>query len=566
MEGKQFIKRFYAANKLNFAVILFAHLLNVVITLILAYEMQRVIDIAASGTLSELLTVVYRLLGIIGTCAVYVLLRSVFLPRYKARASRQYKDYAYENCLKKSISEFGKSGSAEYISALTNDLNIIEQNYIANIFGMIENILIFIGALAMMIYYSPILSAVGVGATLIPFGMSMLFGKTLGKREKEASDKNGSFVHFVSDSLNGFSVIKNFKIEDKIGGLFAHNNADLERTKEKRDRASVFMSEVNPLLGALVQFAVFGVGAYLCITQPQNMTPGILIMFVQLMNCVITPITVVPRTLAERKACKPLINKVAELSRHEENDGKELTAAHEHAIELNNVNFAYIEGQNVINDLSCTFEKNKSYAIVGASGSGKTTLFNLLLGMHDDYTGSIAYDGNELNNIRSDSLYDCISLVSQNIFVFDDTVGNNITLWKDTDKAALDEAVEKAALSDLVQEKGIDYDCGLNGGNLSGGQKQRISVARGFIKHAPLLLMDEATSALDAETAARINSEILDIKDTTKIVITHRLDENTLERYDKILFMKNGAIAESGTFAELIKANGLFASMYKLAQ
>lgn len=567
MTRKQLIKQFYIANKFNFAVIMFAYILAGVAEVSIAYLLQSVIDIAAGGTLDDLLISVYYIIGVMAALALTTVLNTYVLPHFTAKASRQYKNFVYNNLLKKDIESFNRDGSATYISALTNDLATIQTQYVCNIFGMVYNVLVFIGAIALMLINSPILTGVGVAMSLIPLVLSIFLGKKIGKAEKEVSDKNSEFIHFVNDSLNGFSVVKSFKIEKKIGELFGKNNQSLENAKERKNRASKLLEQLCSVFSGLAQFVVFGIGAYMCIAYPEIMSVGTIILFVQLMNQVVNPIVNIPQYYALRKSCIPLIDKVAKnLSATADIENKTLTASLENAITISNLSFGYTDDETVINDLCYTFERNKSYAIVGASGSGKSTLFNLLLGTYENYVGSICYDGKELKNISVDSLYDCISIVSQNVFVFDDTVENNITMYKETDRALLEEVVSKSALGELADEKGLEYGCGVNGSNLSGGQKQRISIARGLLKKAPLILVDEATSALDAETASTVNAEILGLPDTAKIVITHRLDESTLKKYDKILFMKNGRIAEDGTFDELIKADGLFASMFKLAQ
>ncbi len=566
-DRKQFIRQFYRANKLNFAVIFILNLAEVAVSLLIAYLLQQILDIASEGTTDDLKIALFYTIGVAAAFLTVALLRMYFLPHYKAKAARQYKNFIYNQLLQKSIVSFSKDGAAGYISALTNDLNTIEQNYIENIFDMIENILLFVGAIALMLYNSPLLTSIGVGVSLIPLVLSVVMGGMIGKREKAVSDKNGEFVHFVSDSLNGFNVIKNFKVESKIANLFRKNNAVVERAKETKNRSVILIRSLCGFFGVIAQFAVFAVGAYICITSPDKLSVGTIIMFVQLMNYVVNPLTSVPQAIALRRACIPLIDKVAEmLSEKDVGENRNFSATLDNSITLSDVSFGYTDDKKVINGLSYTFEKDKAYAIVGASGSGKTTLFNLLLGMYDNYEGSIRFDDNEMKNITTDSLYDRIALVSQNVFVFDDTIANNITMYGEADKAEIDRVVEQVALKDLIDEKGADYCCGLNGKNLSGGQIQRISIARGLLKRAPLLMMDEATSALDVETAAHINAEILNVPNTTKIVITHRLDEQTLKLFDSILFMKNGEIAETGTFDELMKSDGLFASMYKLSQ
>ena len=165
-----------------------------------------------------------------------------------------------------------------------------------------------------------------------------------------------------------------------------------------------------------------------------------------------------------------------------------------------------------------------------------------------------------------ESLYDVVSIVEQNVFVFDDTILNNITMYQEFDSTVLDNVINMSGLSKLVSEKGLDYYCGENGSNLSGGEKQRISIARSLLKNYRLLLMDEATSALDNETSMNIVDEILSIPNLLKIIITHNLNEKLLEKFDEIVVLKEGKIVEKGNFNDLMKENNIFASLYKVSQ
>ena len=189
---------------------------------------------------------------------------------------------------------------------------------------------------------------------------------------------------------------------------------------------------------------------------------------------------------------------------------------------------------------------------------------NLLLGKYNNYSGNIYYNDTELKEISIDSLFEISSFVEQNVFVFDDSIINNITMYSNIDEELLNEAINKSGLAKLIEEKGSDYRCGENGCNLSGGEKQRISIARALVKNSQLLLLDEATSALDNETSASITNNLLAIDNTTKIMITHRLDEEILTKFDEIIVMKNGNIVEYGTYKELMDNNAIFKSLVEL--
>ena len=163
-----------------------------------------------------------------------------------------------------------------------------------------------------------------------------------------------------------------------------------------------------------------------------------------------------------------------------------------------------------------------------------------------------------------DSLFETSSFVEQNVFVFDDSIINNITMYSNIEEDLLNQAIAKSGLTALIEEKGRDYRCGENGCNLSGGEKQRISIARALVKKSHLLLLDEATSALDNEISASITNNVLAIDKTTKIMITHRLDEEILKKFDEIIVMKNGSIVEYGTYKALMDNNATFKSLVQL--
>ena len=202
------------------------------------------------------------------------------------------------------------------------------------------------------------------------------------------------------------------------------------------------------------------------------------------------------------------------------------------------------------------FEKGKSYLIVGHSGCGKSTLINLLLGGYDNYEGSITIGGTELRQINKEVLYETVSSISQNNFIFDGTILDNITMFSDKEFSNLNLVLEQSGLRKVIQEKGIDYICGENGIGLSGGERQRIAIARCLLISNPIVIMDEGTASLDIETAFSVENEILDIDGLTRIVISHRLYESLLKRYDEIIVLNNGNVVEHGDYSSLMESKG----------
>ena len=182
------------------------------------------------------------------------------------------------------------------------------------------------------------------------------------------------------------------------------------------------------------------------------------------------------------------------------------------------------------------------------------------------FGGEILYDGTPLRDIDSEALYELVSVIQQNVFVFNASIRDNITMFSSFPDEKVENAATLSGLSALIEQKGEDYLCGENGSGLSGGEKQRISIARSLLRNSQVLLADEATAALDRATAYQVTDAILNLDGITRITVTHALDESLLRRYDCILTLKAGEIIESGSFSELMEKKGYFYSLYTVSQ
>lgn len=563
MNKKIFIKEMYKKNKLNFAILLFTAFLNVIINISISVMLQKMLDLSYGSNLNKFYSASISMLLIIFLIMLMIVIDAIIKPIYRRKGMRKYKEYAFKNILNKSISSFSENETSEYISSLTNDLKYIEENYFTSIFDLIIDIFSFLSALTLMFIYNYVLAIVAIVFSLLPFIIAICLGGKLSKYENEISNKNASFVHFIKDSFNGFSTIKSFKAEDKLNHLFEKKDSELENAKVKASRIGWLIQGLGIITNVIAQFGVFFVGGYLCIVK-NSITPGIIVAFVQLMNYIVGPLSKIPNTLSKRKAAIPLIEKLANLCINMDEIDKE-EVIFENSIKVENLTFSYDE-KIILNNINFKFEKNKSYAIVGASGSGKSTLLNLLMGRLEKYEGSIYFDNQDLKNISKSSLAETISLVEQNVFIFDDSIMNNITMYQEVDKDIINDIIIKSGLEKIIKEKKEDYRCGEGGTNLSGGEAQRISIARALLKNSKIMMMDEATSALDNETANKILSQILSLNNITKIIITHRLEKEELSKFDEILVFKNGELVEFGKFDKLVNNNGTFKLLYSLGK
>lgn len=564
---KQLTAQFYQKNRLNFGIALFGALLSGSLNLIVSWIMQQLIDVAsgAEGTFG-FETLAWISGGFLVFCAAVMLLTYFSEPRFLARAMRQYRDFAFRRLTEKSISSFRDESTATYLSALTNDAASIEADDLAQQLSVITKLVTAAGALAMMLYYSPLLTAVAIGLTLLPLVASLLTGKQLQTLERRVSDRNRDFTAALTDCLNGFSVVKTFRAEREIFRLFSESNWALEQEKFRKNRVRRMVGMIGAGTGIVAQLGVFLIGAGMAL-DGYGLTAGTVILFVNLMNFLIEPVATLPGLLASRRAARGLIEKLAEaLEKSDGAVGTRQLAPLREGLRLEHVSFGYEEGKDVLHDVSVVFEAGKAYAVVGGSGCGKSTLLHLLSASCTGYCGTIHFDDTELREIAPESLYEQISVIQQNVFVFDASLRDNITMFRDFPHDAVDSAIERAHLNALVEERGEGYRCGEGGKGLSGGEKQRVSVARSLLKRSSVLLADEMTAALDAKTAHEVTSDLLALDGITRIVVTHGLEEALLRSYDGIIVLKDGRIAEQGRFDELMAQKGYFYALFTVSQ
>ena len=564
---KSYVKEFYRGNKINFIISLTEVLFNTAGALVVSWLLQQIIDlIAGNNETFSLLQLLFISLGLLGGIIIAYLITYKFKPKFITKGISQYKEYIFEEITKKNISAFFGENSSTYISALTNDIQTIEKGYLWNSFGILTSSLTFIGALTLMFWYSPLLTLFAIGISLVPLLASLLTGSKMAKAEENVSKQNEVYTSTLKDALGGFSVIKSFKVEKEMIKIFKDNVKKLAKCQEKKQKLSIIIEMLGMSAGILAQLGVFIFGAYLALSG-RGVTAGITIVFVQLMNFVLNPINTIPTLLAERKAAKGLVNKIAvSLSQNIREDKKSDFNSLTKEISIENLTFGYEKDKTILDNINYKFELGKKYAIVGTSGSGKSTLLNLLMASRDDYNGNIKYDNEELRNISSDNLYEVEGIIQQNVFIFNATIKDNITMFQEFSDADIENAIKLSGLSKLIEEKGKDYLCGENGSGLSGGEKQRISIARSLLRKTQVLLVDEATAALDKETAFQVSNAILNLDGVTSIVVTHSLDEGLLKKYDEIITLKNGKIVEAGSFDNLLNQKGYFYSLYTVSQ
>ena len=562
---KNYVKLFFKENKLVAFLSMIVFIALSMIFTAISWLLQIIFDyMSGKGdfSLTTILLLVASFMLVISL--IFALKRSAY-PRFLEKAMNQYKESVIKKLLKKSYSDFSLANSGTYLSVLTNDCERIQEKYLKKIFDFVQDVLMLVSSLALMIYYSPLLTVIALIISVLPMACSILTANGIATREEQVSKSNESYTALTKDVLNGVSVIKSFKAEQEVINRYQNQSMELEHTKNLREKTMTTVSALGTISSLATQLGVMLVGAWMVNAHVGVITAGMVLAFTNLMNGVLQPIASLPQMLGEMKGAKKLISKMADYMSNVKEDSGDIIDDSIKNVVLRDVSYSYDVDSKVLKNVNLTLQSGKSYAIVGPSGAGKSSLINLLMGYYKDYEGSVQLNNHELSNVSKSSLYDKTTLMQQSVFMFDASILDNITLFKPFQDAEVDRVIHLAGLDDLIAAKGKDYQCGENGSHLSGGEKQRIAIARSLLKKSEILLVDEATSALDNETSANVTQSILDLQGILRLVVTHRLDANSLKQYDEILVMKSGELIERGSFEDLMNQKAYFYSLYTVS-
>lgn len=530
-----------------------------------AYSIKGIIDSGMSQNKEALTQAV-----LVGATVIFVYAALNFISlRLRNKLVRKimsrYKNKLFQSILDRDYRDFSKEKSGKFISVLTENMKKIEKDYLHQYFNISKNLSLMIFSLLAMFIGNWYLTLLVIIASIIPMMISGFIGQKSAYLQKSAMIADQKYLAKVKDILAGFLVIKSFNVKEAIRQDYRNESEKLDEIYFMKGKFDVLANVISQLSGMIVFLVAFGGGMYLVFNG--YTTIGSVTAIVQLVNFVVMPLNEVGMGMSKFREGQ------ATLDAFEVKDVIELQTGKtkeyfDDVISFSNIDFSYPNTEEkIFNHLSLKIQKGEKIAIVGMSGSGKSTLLNLLLRFYDVTSGHISIDNQDLQAISAESLYNLMTIVQQDVYIFDDTLRANITLNQSFTDEEIKKAVQQSGLESYVleNESGLQTLCGENGSNLSGGQKQRLSIARALIRKTPILLLDEATSSLDNQVTTEIESSILDIQDLTVLVVTHKLNENILKKYDRILFMKDGVIVEEGSFSDLMDRRGEFYRLFELS-
>lgn len=475
---------------------------------------------------------------------------------------------AFEKIQRLPMSFYDKNKTGTIMSYVTNDVNALQTALVDNVVELVTEAVVLIASIAAMIYLDWKLFLL----TAATFPVVVLFIDQFGKRIRKSGAKIQSVVADITsvlqESVSSARVVKSFVREDYEIKRFGQENIDNFYANMKNVRLNAILTPVIEFVAAVGVTAILWYGGNNVIQG--YTTAGSLVAFLTYAVNISNPIKRLSRVIAAIQKALAAAQRVYDLLDLPETiqdapDAVFLPSV-QGVVEFNHVNFAYNEGEKVLNDISFASKPGQVIAFVGPSGAGKSTIASLLPRFYDITDGSITVDGMDIRKVTLKSLREQVGIVPQETLLFNGSVYDNILYGRLDATAEEVEAAAKAANAhDFIMElpNGYQTMLGDRGVNISGGQRQRIAIARAILKNPRVLILDEATSALDTESE-RVVQEALDrlMVGRTSFVIAHRL--STIKNADRILVFEHGCLVEDGTHDELLAKGGLYAHLYQI--
>ena len=606
-------RNFFKNNTLNlFMAVLGTSVLSLAI-LSVPQLFQILIDYLSGSREYSLRGIILLTAGIFSMEFFSAIVTYFFRTKFSTKAVLQYRNFACDYLLKKKVADFYASNSSVYLSALSTDLMKIKEQFLDQIPIITQILFCGIGAMIVMLRYNVFLACMSCVLSLIPFFAAVYSGKNMGELEDRLSTRNAEYLAFLKDFSIGFTIIKSYKVEAIFSKLHGAVSEKTEETMLKRERCVEKVNYFAAISGYITRLSILFLSAYIAFTR-HSISIGTVIAFSQLIHYLIDPLSSLPSMLSEAKAAYRLTDKFWEIIK----SGEELQNTSENnrvkeeiaeiqsvtedkkiieeqeiseqkqsldeaalslhgellsitsiarkacSISFNHICFSYSEGKEVLKELNLRVKEGEKVVLLGTSGSGKSTILKILMGMERAQSGTIRIGGQDTMDLGEDRIFKEISYIQQEVFIFDGTIRENICLFQTYREEELQSVIERAGLRNLVKEKGLSYRCGENGAALSGGERQRISIARSLLRKTPILLADEITASLDKENTYLVLDTLLNIENTTEIIVLHDLDSRILSRVDKIFVLKNGKVEEEGSFTELLERKGYFYALYNV--
>ena len=505
--------------------------------------MQQVIDVAVAGDVKGFYRVLAVMLVYLAALGGISLLEAIMGKILIRNVTRHLRDRIFKGVMKQKPVRFSSRNTADYLSALVNDVKLVEENYLLPLLLCFQMIVLFLATLGILFYLSPLVTVILLGFLVLLFAVPALMGRKLQERQDAYSEQLSVFTAAAKDFLNGYEVIRGYSAFRCIFGRYLKVNKETAEKKFASDRLMAVNESFSDILSSLITIVIVFVAAWQMMRG--TVTMGTLLALIQLSGTFVIPVVMILQNFPKIQGIRPVMEHLGEWMEYEEEEAGETIDRPENSgipgqkrgICCSDLTFAYTEKQPVLEHENMLFETGKKYAVTGRNGCGKSTLIKLLTGYSGDFEGQIYIDGISVKEMTQQEINRRIAVIHQNVFLFDTDIKDNICLGEDYTEEEIQAALKESGIWDYLSglENGIYTKVGEDGHLLSGGQRQRIAVARALIRKTPVLILDEGTSAIDRETAFEIEKNLLEKKNLTVITITHHMDERLAGQYDAVV-------------------------------
>lgn len=586
-DGKKTLKRllkYIGSNKYLFISLLTMALFVSILTLIGPYLQGEAMDVLTITPTNKevnwekLLLILYGMIATYALSSVFTYFQSISSAKLSQATVRTMRNDLFKHIVKLPVKYIDTHPHGDIMSRMTNDVDKISNTVSQSIASLVSGVITIIGVISIMLYLNWFLAIVSMSSIFITIFVVKNLSKLMRKFYKEQQTLLGELNGHAEETIVGYRTVVAYSHEDEVKEKF---NKTSEKLKKVGIKAQIWGGVMGPVMNLINNFGfllICGFGGYLAATKSTLggwgtvgyfVSVGLMAKFILYSKRFSRPINEIANVWAQIQSSMAAAERVFEImdTSLEIDEGNIHLETNEIKgyISFKNIDFSYVEGEQVLHDFNLEVKPGQKIALVGATGSGKTTVVNLLMRFYDPQKGVISLDGININDIKKEDLRKAIAIVLQDTVLFQTTIEENIKYGNHL--ATNEEILEAAQMSNshyFIEKLPNQYQTLLSesGSNISQGQQQLLAIARAILADPKILILDEATSNVDTRTEKNIQDAMVALmKNRTSLIIAHRL--STIQDADVIIVMDHGKVVEQGNHKELLAKKGRYYNLYQ---